>query len=89
MNFFQSRNDQNLSFTNIFRGLGIFVFQKTPKYAKTDSGSQEKQTEKEMEKEMDGVIEDSFQNYNIDKDHLLLNNKKQKIEKATPIASKA
>lgn len=89
VNHFQSNNDQNLSFTNIFRGLGIFVFQKTPKYAKTDTGSQKKQTEKEMEKEMDDVIKSSFKNRNIDLDHLLLNNKQQMIEKATPVASKA
>jgi hypothetical protein len=89
VNYFQSNNDLNLSLKNIFHGLGIFLFQKTPKYAHTDSGSQRKLTEIEMETEMDGVIDDSFQNYNIDPDHLLLNSPQQVIQDATPIASKA
>ncbi len=36
VNYFQSNNDQNLFFSNIFRGLGIFIFKKTPKYAQSD-----------------------------------------------------
>jgi len=89
VNFFQSNNDLNLSFKNIFRGLGIFVFQKTPKYAKSDGWSEEKKTIKEKEKEMDDAIEESFKNYNIDPDNLLLYTEEQMIEEYTPIARNA
>jgi hypothetical protein len=88
-NQYQSNNDLNLSFTNIFRGLGIFLFQKTPKYAKSDGGSQEEKSSQEKEKEMDGVIADNFKSYNIDPDNLMLYTQQQMVESATPNASRA
>jgi hypothetical protein len=89
VNFFQSRNDQNLSFKNIFHGLGIFLFQKTPKFAQPDSGLEEEKTVEQKEREVDGVIADSFKNYNIDPDNLMLYTQQQMVEQATPIAEKA
>ncbi len=89
VNHFQSNNDQNLSFANIFRGLGIFVFQKTPRYAQTDSDVEKEKSVEQKEKDMDGVIAASFKRYNIDPDNLMLFTEQQMIEQATPIAGKA
>ena len=44
VNHFQSNNDLNLFFKNIFRGLGIFVFTKTPPYAKMSTGVKQQKT---------------------------------------------
>jgi|GEM_PF-3136094 len=89
VNHFQSNNDLNLSFKNIFRGLGIYVFQKTPKYAESDDGSQEKKNDEQREKDIDGVIDDSFKNYNIDRKNLMMYTQQQMVEDATPIAQNA
>jgi len=89
VNHFQSNNDQNLSLKNIFRGLGIFLFQKTPKYAQSDNGTEEERTPDQQERDTDAIIADSFKNYNIDPDNLMLYTQRQMVEKATPIASRA
>lgn len=85
VNHFQSNNDQNLFFKNIFRGLGIFVFEKTPKYAKPDWWSSEEKTDKEKEEDTDKLIQKNLKNYNIDTENLLQYTDKQMIEQATPI----
>ncbi len=88
-NFFQSNNDQNLSLKNIFRGLGIFIFFKTPRYANNDRGTHEKKTVEQKERDMDGVIAESFKRRNIDPENLMLYTQQQMVEKATPLAQRA
>lgn len=89
VNQYQSNNDQNLFFKNIFRGLGIFVFQKTPRFVEKDATIREKKTDVQKEKETDWVIAKSFKNHDIDTDNLMLYTQKQMVEEATPIARRA
>lgn len=86
VNQFQSNNDQNLSFKNIFRWLGIFVFQKTPKYAKNDGWPEEEKSEERKQKQTDDLIKKNLKRYNIDTDNLMQYTDKQMIEQATPIS---
>lgn len=87
VNHFQSNNDMNLSFSKIFRGLGIFVFKKTPPYAKTSTSKAKKEkTALQKEKDTDDVINNSLKNYNVDKEHLMLGTIWQSVEWAAPQA---
>jgi hypothetical protein len=70
----------NLSFANIFRGLGIFVFKKTPPYAKTFAGTKQDKTVLQKEQDTDDIIDTSLKNYGVDKDHLMLGTLSQSIE---------
>lgn len=89
VNDFQSNNDLNLSFKNIFRGLGAFVFWKTPPFMQSQSGTKTIKTEEQKAKETDDRIQNSYKEYNINPDNLMWNRLQQKVEQATPIASKA
>ncbi len=89
VNFFQSNNDQNLSLKNIFRGLGIFVFQKTPTYAKPDGGSAEEKTDKEKEEAVDDIIRKNLKRRNIDTENLMQYTDRQMVKQATPIPRNA
>lgn len=86
-NHFQSNNDLNLFFKNIFRGLGIFVFTKTPPYAKSKIGSRSERTPLQKEKDTDDVIKSSLKNYNIDPAHLMLGTIRQSVQGTAPQAS--
>ncbi|MFA6079924.1 MAG: hypothetical protein WC753_00380 [Candidatus Gracilibacteria bacterium] len=81
-NHFQSNNDLNLFFKNIFRGLGIFVFQKTPPFAKPKAGTRSERTALQKEKDTDDVIANYFKNSGVDPKHLLLGRKEQIVEGA-------
>ena len=87
VNHFQSNNDLNLFFKNIFRGLGIFVFKKTPPYAKSAAGSKTEKTALQKEKDTDDVINNTLKNYSIDKKHLLLGTIPQSVEGTAAWAS--
>jgi hypothetical protein len=70
----------NLFFKNIFRGLGIFVFQKTPPFAKPKAGTRSERTALQKEKDTDDVIANYFKNSGVDPKHLLLGRKEQIVE---------
>lgn len=89
VNHFQSNNTDNLSFKNIFRGLGIFVFEKTPRFAQQKTWKPTEKTLQQKEKDTDAVIASSFKNRNINPDNLMLYTQEEMVARATPLTERA